>query len=45
MFPFCSQRCRDVDLGNWLTGKYSIPGAPIPQEPEDMPPDYNDDGT
>lgn len=25
-FPFCSPRCRDVDLGNWLSGKYSIPG-------------------
>jgi len=30
-FPFCSPRCRDVDLGNWLTEKYSVPGKP--QEP------------
>ena len=24
--PFCSKRCKEVDLGNWFTGKYSIPG-------------------
>lgn len=47
-FPFCSQRCRDVDLGNWLTGKYVIPGKEEPnpgeafQEPE---PESDDDGT
>ncbi len=23
-FPFCSERCRLVDLGNWLDGKYRI---------------------
>lgn len=23
-FPFCSPRCRDVDLGKWLLGKYRI---------------------
>ena len=26
-FPFCSQRCADVDLGRWLTGSYVIPGS------------------
>jgi endogenous inhibitor of DNA gyrase (YacG/DUF329 family) len=34
-FPFCSQRCRDVDLGNWLTGNYVIPGAPLPPSNDD----------
>ena len=24
--PFCSPRCRDVDLNRWLSGKYVIPG-------------------
>ena len=24
--PFCSKRCKDVDLGNWFSGKYYIPG-------------------
>lgn len=23
--PFCSRRCADLDLGNWLTGRYSMP--------------------
>lgn len=23
--PFCSERCRDVDLGNWFKGAYAIP--------------------
>ena len=23
-FPFCSKRCRLVDLGQWLDGKYRI---------------------
>ncbi|MGY3530519.1 DNA gyrase inhibitor YacG [Bradyrhizobium embrapense] len=24
--PFCSPRCRDVDLNRWLTGRYVVPG-------------------
>lgn len=24
--PFCSKRCREIDLGRWLTGSYVIPG-------------------
>jgi len=24
--PFCSDRCRDVDLNRWLSGSYAIPG-------------------
>ena len=27
-FPFCSERCRIIDLGNWATDKYVIPGPP-----------------
>jgi uncharacterized protein len=23
--PFCSQRCREVDLNRWLSGSYAIP--------------------
>ena len=26
-FPFCSERCRWLDLGNWLTGGYRIPAG------------------
>ena len=24
IFPFCSQRCRMIDLGAWLDGKYKV---------------------
>lgn len=24
-YPFCSERCKLVDLGRWLDGKYQIP--------------------
>jgi endogenous inhibitor of DNA gyrase (YacG/DUF329 family) len=32
-YPFCSERCRLIDLGRWLDGDYAIPalddaGAP-----------------
>jgi endogenous inhibitor of DNA gyrase (YacG/DUF329 family) len=23
-FPFCSERCKLIDLGRWLNGKYQI---------------------
>jgi uncharacterized protein len=25
--PFCSNRCREVDLNRWLGGHYSVPAA------------------
>jgi len=28
-FPFCSQRCKAVDLAKWFTGSYAVPGAPV----------------
>ncbi|MFN2377708.1 MAG: DNA gyrase inhibitor YacG [Candidatus Binatia bacterium] len=30
--PFCSQRCRLLDLGKWLDGGYAIPGEPASDE-------------
>ena len=24
-YPFCSDRCKLIDLGRWLDGKYQIP--------------------
>ena len=24
-FPFCSDRCKLIDLGRWIDGKYQIP--------------------
>jgi uncharacterized protein len=26
-YPFCSNRCRNLDLSRWLTGSYAIPVA------------------
>ena len=31
--PFCSSRCRDVDLNRWLTGSYVVPASD--DDPED----------
>ncbi len=28
--PFCSERCRLIDLGAWLTGQRAIPGESVP---------------
>ena len=32
--PFCSERCKMADLGRWLTGGYSVPAEPLPEEPD-----------
>jgi endogenous inhibitor of DNA gyrase (YacG/DUF329 family) len=38
-FPFCSDRCRLIDLGRWADGRYAIPGRPAKQDsvPSDGP--------
>ena len=33
--PFCSERCRDVDLNRWLSGSYAIPARDGEEEDED----------
>jgi hypothetical protein len=35
--PFCSERCREVDLNRWLSDSYAIPGRT--DEHEDENPD------
>lgn len=40
--PFCSDRCRAIDLGNWATGKYAIPAEELPEQqdaPDEREPD------
>jgi endogenous inhibitor of DNA gyrase (YacG/DUF329 family) len=32
--PFCSDRCRLIDLGNWAAEKYVI-STPAPRHPDD----------
>ncbi|HVJ08119.1 MAG TPA: DNA gyrase inhibitor YacG [Acidisarcina sp.] len=38
-YPFCSDRCRQIDLGKWASGVYRI-SSPIldPDVLEDLPP-------
>ncbi len=38
--PFCSERCKMADLGRWLTGGYSVPAEPAPEEQD---PDGDED--
>jgi endogenous inhibitor of DNA gyrase (YacG/DUF329 family) len=36
--PFCSERCKMIDLGQWASGGYVIPGdTPDPEQPSDTP--------
>jgi uncharacterized protein len=43
-FPFCSERCRTLDLGNWASEKYVV-SEPVFDEdgPEDSSPADPDD--
>ena len=41
--PFCSERCRLIDLGAWLTEKHAIPGEAAPDEAEHGAPRRQDD--
>lgn len=34
-FPFCNERCRIIDLGNWAAEKYVISSAAKPEPPPD----------
>lgn len=35
-FPFCSERCKLIDLGKWMGEEYRVPGKP--EEAEDEQP-------
>jgi endogenous inhibitor of DNA gyrase (YacG/DUF329 family) len=37
--PFCSPRCKKVDLHNWLEGVYRLPRDIEPDELADLPED------
>jgi uncharacterized protein len=32
--PFCSERCRLIDLGHWASEDYVVPGDPLPVDDE-----------
>ena len=33
--PFCSERCRMVDLGHWLEESYAVPAQNLTQEEQE----------
>jgi uncharacterized protein len=41
--PFCSGRCRDLDLGRWLDGSYAVPAVEVDDDEghagDDAPPE------
>ena len=41
-FPFCSERCRLLDLGNWASEKYKISEPVIDESTPDFPGEQRD---
>jgi len=45
--PFCSPRCKQIDLGRWLKEGYVVPGRPLDEDELDeapaMDPDSDDE--
>ncbi|HVP60887.1 MAG TPA: DNA gyrase inhibitor YacG [Myxococcaceae bacterium] len=39
-FPFCSQRCRRIDLGRWFGEEYRVPSTTA--EGDEQPPSADD---
>jgi endogenous inhibitor of DNA gyrase (YacG/DUF329 family) len=39
-FPFCSMRCKQIDLGNWFDGAYRIAGSSDEDEEEEPAESY-----
>ena len=37
--PFCSSRCKDVDLNRWFKGAYAIPAAESADDTEEPEPE------
>jgi uncharacterized protein len=44
-FPFCSDRCRTIDLGKWASGAYVIasPVTDADEEVQDRPAEDSED--
>lgn len=37
LYPFCSERCRLVDLGKWFRGDYAIERDLTPEDAGEVP--------
>lgn len=42
-FPFCSKRCRAVDLGRWLGEEYRMPDRQADEQEDELPSDGGDE--
>ncbi|MCB1313797.1 MAG: DNA gyrase inhibitor YacG [Sedimentitalea sp.] len=42
--PFCSRRCADIDLGNWIDGSYRVPAEEAADVPDDPGPAETEPG-
>jgi hypothetical protein len=42
--PFCSERCRTVDLGAWASESYRVDGPRVDEPQWPIPPESSDDG-
>ena len=40
--PFCSERCRLRDLGNWASERYRVPGPVVEDAPDEGAADDDD---
>lgn len=38
--PFCSERCKMIDLGDWATEAHKIPAEPLVSDADDSEADY-----
>lgn len=37
MYPFCSERCRMVDLGKWLGEEYRVASSNADEQEDELP--------
>ena len=40
-YPFCSKRCRMVDLGRWLGEEYRVPDRQADEQEDELPADQH----
>ena len=39
LYPFCSKRCKLVDLGRWVDGEYKVDEPLRPEHLDDLDPE------
>ena len=43
--PFCSERCKLVDLGKWVNEEYRVPGREVPDDVGSTEDEHNGEGS